>query len=74
MDPLTDTERAMLDMEAEWFATAGGKETAIRDRFGVTPARYYQQLAKLITRSAALEYDAVTVNRLLRITKGGDRG
>jgi len=70
MDPLTDIERAMLDMEAEWFATPGGKETAIRDRFAVSPTRYYQRMAKLITRPAALEYDPVTANRLLRISRG----
>lgn len=67
MDSLTDQQRAMLDLEREWFATAGGKEDAVRS-LGLSPTRYYQLLVKLITSRAALEYDSVTVNRLRRMS------
>lgn len=72
MDSLTGQHRAMLDLEREWFATAGGKEDAIRG-LGLTPTRYYQLLVKLIASRAALEYDSVTVNRLRRVSTR-DRG
>ncbi|MEW2483623.1 DUF3263 domain-containing protein [Mycobacterium sp. NPDC049093] len=70
MDPLTDQQRAMLDLEREWFATAGGKEDAVRV-LGLSPTRYYQLLVNLITSRAALEYDSVTVNRLRRVSTRG---
>lgn len=66
MDPLTDRQRTTLDLERQWFATAGGKEDAIRE-LGLNPVRYYQLLANLITTQAALEYDSVTVKRLRRV-------
>ncbi|OBC11384.1 hypothetical protein A5784_34870 [Mycobacterium sp. 852013-50091_SCH5140682] len=67
MDSLTDRDRAMLDLECQWFATVGGKEDAIR-ALGFSPVRYYQRLATLITHRPALEYDSVTVNRLRRVS------
>lgn len=67
---LTDQQRAMLDMEREFWATPGGKEDAIVQRFGMTPLRYYQLLTRLLTVPAALVYDPVTVNRLRRISNG----
>lgn len=66
MDSLTDKQRAMLDLERQWFATAGCKEDAIR-RLGLSPVRYYQLLAKVVHTEAALAYDPLTVHRLLRI-------
>lgn len=65
MDSLTDQQRAMLDLEREWFATAGGKEDAIR-KLGLTPVRYYQKLNQLIATEEAVAYDPVTANRLQR--------
>ncbi|MDG5773897.1 DUF3263 domain-containing protein [Mycolicibacterium fortuitum] len=67
MDPLTDQQRAILDLERQWFATAGGKEDAIRE-LGLTPARYYQKLNQLITTEAAIAHDPLTTNRLRRQT------
>lgn len=66
MDSLTNTDRAILDLERQWFATAGGKDEAIRD-LGLTPVRYYQRLNQLIESEAALTYGAVVVHRLQRI-------
>lgn len=67
MDSLTDIERQMLDTESEWWATNGGKEAEIADRFGMSAVRYYDLLNRLINSEAALAYDPVTVNRLRRI-------
>lgn len=65
MDPLTDRQRAMLNLERQWFATAGGKEDAIR-KLGLSPVRYYQKLNQLIATEAAIAYDPLTANRLRR--------
>jgi hypothetical protein len=72
MDPLTEQQRAIIDMEREWWATSGGKEAAIADRFGMSAVRYYQVLNQVLVLPAALEYDPVTVNRLRRI-RGANR-
>lgn len=65
MDSLTEHERAMLDLEQQWWATAAGKEDAIR-AMGLTPTRYYQLLNRLLATERAVAYAAVTVNRLRR--------
>lgn len=66
-DMLTDQQQQILDFEAQWWATAGGKEDAIRDQLAMTPVRYYQQLNQLLDTEAALAHDPVLVNRLRRI-------
>lgn len=66
MDTLTDRERAILDLEQQWWATAAGKEDAIRE-IGLSPTRYYQLLNRLIATEKAVAYAAVAVNRLQRI-------
>ncbi|GJO05414.1 hypothetical protein NJB18091_45020 [Mycobacterium marinum] len=68
MDSLTDQQRAMIDLEREWWATHGGKDAAIREHFGMSPVRYYQLLSQLLAVPAALAYDPVTVNRLRRVS------
>lgn len=67
VDPLTDQERAILDLEAQWWPTAGGKEAAIT-AMGLAPSRYYQLLSRLIDSESALMYNAVVVNRLRRLS------
>ncbi|MBX9919124.1 MAG: DUF3263 domain-containing protein [Mycolicibacterium frederiksbergense] len=67
MDSLTDQERAMLDLEQRWWATAGGKEAAISE-LGLTPVRYYQLLNRLLMTEKAVAYAAVTVKRLYRVS------
>jgi hypothetical protein len=64
---LDDRARALLDFEREWWKLDGPKERAIRDRFGLSAARYYQMLNKLIDESEALEYDPMLVRRLRRL-------
>jgi hypothetical protein len=64
---LTDVEAAVLEFERAFWKYPGAKDTAIHDRFGWTPTRYYQVLNALIDTPAALAADPTTVNRLRRI-------
>lgn len=57
----------ILDFERAWWKGASGKELAVRARFGLSPARYYQLLNRLIDRPEALEYDPMLVQRLRRL-------
>jgi len=63
---LTDLEVAVLDFEREWLQGPAAKEQAIRSQFGLSGARYYQILGRLIESPAALAYDPLLVRRLLR--------
>jgi hypothetical protein len=72
-DELSDRDRAMLAFERQWWRFAGAKEQAIRDEFGESATRYYQQLNVLMDKPAALEADPVVVNRLRRRRAGRTR-
>lgn len=65
--PLTDRDRAILDFESEWRRHAGAKEEAIRADLGISPARYYQLLGRLIDTADAQEHDPMLVKRLRRL-------
>ncbi len=65
--------RAILDFEREWWKYAGGKEEAIRERFGVSPTRYYQLLNRLIDDDDALAHDPMLVKRLRRLRTARQR-
>jgi hypothetical protein len=64
---LSRREHEMLTFERQWWRRPGAKETAIRDRFGVTPTRYYQVLNALVDRPDALAADPLLVRRLRRL-------
>ncbi|MGW0737616.1 DUF3263 domain-containing protein [Streptomyces sp. NPDC002851] len=64
---LSDRDRAVLALERRGAVAAGPKERAIRERLGMSPARYYQVLNALLDDPRALAHDPVTVNRLRRI-------
>ena len=64
---LSRREHEMLAFERQWWRRAGAKETAIRDRFGVPPTRYYQVLNALVDRPDALAADPLLVRRLRRL-------
>jgi hypothetical protein len=73
-DPrLDDGQLAILEFERTWWRQPGAKEQAIRDTFEVSPTRYYQMLNALLDLPQALAYDAVLVNRLLRLRAGSVR-
>lgn len=67
MADLTDLERDILDFERTWWKSTGRKESAIRDRWDISPTRYYQLLNALIDQPSALEYDPMIVRRLQRL-------
>lgn len=64
---LTDVELAILEFERSWWKYPGAKDTAVRERFGMTAPRYYQVLNALIDHPAALAFDAALVRRLTRL-------
>lgn len=70
---LTRREHEMLAFERHWWRHAGAKETAIRDRFGMQPTRYYQVLNALVDRPAALAADPLRVRRLRRLRSARQR-
>lgn len=70
MDTLNEQQLAILELERQFFRTAGAKEEAIRG-LGLSPVRYYQLLNRLLATTAALAHDPVTVKRLRRIREPG---
>lgn len=72
---LTDRDRAILALEVSWPRHSGSKEEAIRTQLGMSPARYYQLLWRLIDTEQALQQDPLLVRRLRRIrdSKGQQR-
>lgn len=64
--PLTDRQRAILDLERAWWTRTGSKRDAIRDRLGLSPARYYALLAPLLDSEEAAAYDPLVIRRLQR--------
>jgi hypothetical protein len=69
---LDERGKQILAFERRWWRQAGAKEQAIRDTFGLTTTRYYQQLNRLLDEPAALAEDPVLVARLRRLR--GSRG
>ena len=67
VDKLDDRSRAILDFERGWWQQKGSKERAIRDRFGLSAARYYQILNALMDSPEALRYAPMLVRRLRRL-------
>jgi uncharacterized protein DUF3263 len=64
---LDQRERDILDFERDWWRSTVSKERAVRDRFGLSSARYHQVLGGLLDRPEALAYDPMLVRRLRRI-------
>ena len=73
MAELDDRSRAILAFEREWWKYAGAKEQAIRDRFDLSPTRYYQLLNRLIDDDDALTFDPMLVKRLRRMRAARQR-
>lgn len=64
---LSELESRILDFEGSWWRYAGAKESAIKDLFDVSAARYYQLLNDLIDRDDALLAAPMLVKRLRRL-------
>ncbi|MFM7718346.1 MAG: DUF3263 domain-containing protein [Actinomycetota bacterium] len=66
--PLDPAVRAVLDVEREWAASPSlPKERLIRERLGLTPARYQLALQRALDDPAALAAEPLLVRRLLRL-------
>ena len=63
---LVSRQADVLAFERSWWSHAGGKDDAIRDRFGVSAGDYYRALAEIIDDPDALEHDPLLVRRLRR--------
>ncbi|HYX45094.1 MAG TPA: DUF3263 domain-containing protein [Acidimicrobiales bacterium] len=63
---LSDRDRAILDFERTWWAQSGTKRAAIRARFQLSPARYYEVLRSLVRSPDAAAYDPLVIRRLRR--------
>ncbi|MGH9102305.1 MAG: DUF3263 domain-containing protein [Acidimicrobiales bacterium] len=61
---LTDRQRAILDLERSWWRAHSSKGVVIRDRLGLSPARYYTLLADLAGSPDAEAYDPLVVRRV----------
>jgi hypothetical protein len=67
-DPcLDEVSREVLDLERDWWKTPGPKERQVRERLGLSPARYHQILNRAIDLPEALAYDPMLVRRLRRV-------
>lgn len=64
---LSERDAAVLDFEKSWWMSRSSKEQEIRERFGLSTARYYQILNCLIDEPAALRHDPLLVKRLRRL-------
>lgn len=67
MSELSDRDRAILEFEAKWTRHEGLKEQRIRDAFGLSAARYYQVLNRILNDPAAVELMPHDVHRLQRL-------
>jgi hypothetical protein len=70
---LEERGQAILDFEREWWKYAGAKEQAIRERFDLSPTRYYQLLNRIIDDEEAVAYDPMLVKRLRRMRAARQR-
>lgn len=64
---LSQREREILETERYWWKYSGAKDQAIKEKFAMSAARYYQILNQLIDTEAALAYDPLLVKRLRRM-------
>jgi hypothetical protein len=65
--PLDPRDRAILDFERTWWREPGPKGRLIRERLGISAARYHQLLNRIIDRPEALAFDPMLVRRLRRV-------
>nr|WP_206686813.1 MULTISPECIES: DUF3263 domain-containing protein [Microbacterium] len=70
---MTDRDRELLDFEARWQRHDAAKEEAVRTDLGITPARYYQLLGRLLDTGDAVAYDPMLVHRLRRLRDARER-
>lgn len=64
---LSTRDRSILNFERDWQRHAEAKQDAVQSEFGLSSARYYQVLNRIIDSPAALAYDPMLVRRLQRV-------
>lgn len=64
---LSDADRELLEFELDNLRQTGPKEDAVRRRFGVSMARYYQRVNRLIDDTDALAAMPREVHLLQRL-------
>ena len=62
---LSDQDIELLEFERAHWGAIPNKESAVRERFGLSLARYYQRVYALCRTEAATRYDAVLVRNCL---------
>jgi Protein of unknown function (DUF3263) len=61
---LTDTQKAMIDVAAQTYKYAGSVDVVAKDRFGLSPTRFWQDVNRLILTEEAYAYRPEAVRRL----------
>ncbi|MBT5248390.1 MAG: DUF3263 domain-containing protein [Microbacteriaceae bacterium] len=56
-------DREILEFERRLWGPTPNKESAVREAFGLSLARYYQRVYAICRTEQALEYDAVLVRQ-----------
>lgn len=64
---LSPEQLDVLTFERQLWKHAGAKEEAIRARFGLSAARYYQVLNATLDEPAAMVFDPMLIKRLQRV-------
>lgn len=64
---LSELQLDILEFERQWWRRADAKEQAIRGRFDVSAARYYQMLNAVLDSPIAMVHDPMLVKRLQRL-------
>lgn len=64
---MSDDDRAMLELAGAFYLEESGRVAAMHSKFGMTPTRFWQRVNALLSSTAALKHDPVTVNRLRRL-------
>jgi hypothetical protein len=64
---LSQLEYDILTFEKQWWQYPGTKEKAVRERFAMSPTRYYQVLNHVIDQAPALAAEPLLVRRLRRL-------
>lgn len=73
-EPLTETEKAMLDLARERYKYPAAREQHARERFGLTATQYWQRVNRLIDTREALEYSPPLVLALRARRERASRG
>ena len=61
---LTDTQKAMIDVAAAPYKYAGSVDVIAKERFGLTPTRFWQEINRIVQSEAAYAYRPEAVRRL----------